>query len=410
MGQALDDVRVVDLTQYEAGTSFTQALAWLGADVIKVEAPGRGDPGRALGSEKPGLDSPYFLILNSNKRSITLDLKTEKGKEVFLEMVKRADVVAENQGPGTLERLGLGYDVLEKANPRIILGRVKGFGTYGPYSSYKCFDMIAQAAGGSYCITGFADGAPMAPGATIGDIGTGYHAALGVTAALYQRERTGKGQVVEVAMQDAVVNFSRVGMMGYYYDPDKVLRVSRGNRNGVTYSTEFDPPPNGLYECKPGGVDDYAYVFAIDSPSDMWPRLLKVVGREDLIGDERYENGEARRERLDDVNQIIEEWTRQHTKYEVMNILGEAGLIVGACLNAKDIHSDPHLLERGMIVTYKHPDRGTFTMPGSPIKLSDSSNEVTAPPLLGQHTREVLKEVLNYSDEQVNALEEDAIV
>ncbi len=410
MGQALKDVRVVDLTQYEAGTSFTQALAWLGADVIKVEAPGRGDPGRVLSTDKPGLDSPYFLILNSNKRSITLDLKREKGKEVFLEMVKRADVVAENQGPGTLERLGLGYEVLEKTNPRIILGRVKGFGTYGPYSSYKCFDMIAQAAGGSYSTTGFADGPPMAPGPTFGDIGTGYHAALGVTAALYQRERTGKGQVVEVAMQDAVVNFSRVAMMGYYHNPDEVLRVKKGNRNGVNYSTEWDPPPNGLYQCKPGGADDYAYVFALDSPSDMWPRLLKVIGREDLIGDERYENGDARREHVNEVNEIIEEWTIKCTKHDVMKILGEAGLVVGACLNAKDIHSDPHLLERGMIVTYKHPDRGTFTAPGSPIKLSDSPTEVTAPPLLGQHTREVLKEVLEYSDEQVDTLEREDIV
>ena len=401
MGQALEGIRIIDMTQWEAGTSFTQALAWLGADVIKVEAPGRGDPGRASTTDKPGLDSPYFLSLNSNKRSLALNLKSEKGKEIFFDLVRKADVVTENQGPGTLERLGLGYDVLREVNPRIILGRIKGFGTYGPYSSYKSFDMIAQATGGSFCTTGYNDGPPMSPGPSIGDIGTGYHAALGVTAALLQRERTGRGQMVEVSMQDAVVNFSRVAMTYYYHDPDRILRGD---------DIDFGSAPSGMYRCKPGGIDDYAFILVGETAKDPWPDLLKAMGREDLVGDERYATAEARNQRKEEVEGMVKKWAMQHTKHEVFRTLGDVGVVVGATFNAKDIHSDPHLLEREMIVSYEHPQRGNWTMPGSPIKLSDSLTKVTTPPLLGQHTYEVLKEVLGYSEEQVKDLEREGVV
>ena len=401
MGKALEGIRVIDLTQWEAGTSFTQALAWLGAEVIKVEAPGRGDPGRKAPQDKPGMDSPYFLILNSSKKSITLNLKSEKGKEIFFDLVRKADVVAENMAPGTLERLGLGYDVLCEVNPRIILGRVKGFGTYGPYSNYKSFDMIAQATGGSYSTNGEKDGPPFPLGTSIGDIGTGYHAALGVTAALLQRERTGKGQVVEVSMQEAVFNFSRVAMMWYYHDPDRVLR--KGNDGWGT-------APSRMYRCKPGGLDDYCYVYATESVSDSWNKLLKVIGRDDLIGDERYATGDLRFQRKEEVNKMVEDWTMQHTKYEVMNILAEKGVVTGAVLTAKDLFSDPHIRERGMIATMEHPQRGEWRMIGNPINLSDSPTEYVAAPLLGQHTKQVLGEVLGFSEEQVDALEKEGVV
>ena len=403
MGQALDGVRVLDLTQFEAGTTCTQALAWLGAEVIKVESPGKGDPGRRSSASNTGIDgvdSYYFIILNCNKKSISLNLKSEKGKEIFFDLLKQADVVAENMAPGTLERLGLAYDVLSSVNPRVILIRVKGFGTYGPYSQYKAFDQIAQATGGTYSTNGYPDGPPLPISTSFGDIGTGYHAALGVTAALYQRDRTGRGQQIEVAMQDAMVNFARVGMMGYYKNPDTNLRLAYHQTTA----------PSWVYKCDPGGHDDYAYVYAGDQPADMWDKLLTTIGRDELIGDERYSTSEARGERREEVNQIVEDWTQKYTKHEVMDILGKAGVTVGACLNAKDIHSDPHLLERGMIVTIDHPAIGEFTLPGSPIQMSDSQLTVTAAPLLGQHTSQVLGDLLGYSEKDIKALESGGVV
>ena len=400
MDQALKGVRILDLTQYEAGTTCTQALAWLGADVIKIEAPGRGDPGRGSVPRKGDIDSYYFIILNCNKRSLTLNLKSDEGKAIFFDLLKQSDVVAENMGPGTLERLGLGYDVLSGVNQRVVLARIKGFGTYGPYSHLKAFDMVAQATGGCYATNGYPDGPPLPISVSFGDIGTGYHAALGITAALYQRERTGRGQSIEVAMQDAMVNFARVGMMRYYEDPDIHIRGSyhRGKA------------PSWVYKCAPGGPDDYAFIYADEGPKGAWEIILETIGRQDLIGDERYSDSRKRWDHNDEVTEMIENWTTRHTKYEVMNILGSAGAIVGACLNPKDIHTDPHLMERGMIVDVDHPKLGKFRTLGSPIQMSDSPTTVTAAPLLGQHTSEVLNEVLGYDEAKVGELAGQGVV
>ena len=399
MDKALTGLKILDLTQFEAGPSATMMLAFMGADVIKIETPGRGDPGRTLRSEGPGLDAYYFMLLNANKKSVTLDLKSEEGRAIFMEMVKKADVVVENLAPGAVERLGVSYDDVKDVNPGIVYASVKGFGSYGPYSEYKSFDMIAQAAGGAFSVTGFEGEPPARPGPTIGDTGTGMHLAIGILGAYIQKTKTGEGQRVEVSMQDAVVNFNRVATQTHYIDGKPATRRGNSMPNAV---------PSKMYACKPGGPNDYVYIHA--ATQQMWDAILTTVGRADLIGAERFATQKDRNEHADEIYDIIESWTQTQTKYEAMDAFGKAGVPAGAVLDSLEVLNDPHLKARNMITTVNHPVRGEFTMPGSPIQMSGSPTEVEASPLLGADTDTVLSDWLGYDQAQLEQLRNQGIV
>jgi formyl-CoA transferase len=397
MNQALTGIRVVDMTNNQAGPSCGQILAWLGADVIKVEEPGRGDIARHTLKDKPDQDSLFFLSFNANKKSLTLNLKHERGKEIFRKLLKTGDVLLENYGPGVIERLGFGYPVLRELNPRLIFASIKGFGSYGPYRDFKSYEPIAQAMGGAMSVTGTPDGPPTYMWPSIGDSGTGMHCVIGILAALMQRHTTGLGQQVEISMQDAVVNILRVSLRDHQRLGRTMPRTGNQLGGGV---------PGTTYKCRPGGPNDYVFVF---TQQQMWHPLLKAMGREDLIGDARYETLEARWQRKAEVDAMVEAWTSTRTKHEVMKILGDAGVPAGACLDTGEVLTDPHLREREMIVELDHPVRGKHYTVGNPIKLSASPTKIVPAPLLGQHRQEILTE-LGYSDADIESLAKDGAV
>jgi formyl-CoA transferase len=410
MDKALSGVRILDMTHVQSGPSCTQVLAWLGAEVIKVELPGRGDITRAQLRDVPGVDSLYFTMLNCNKRSITLNIKSATGKRILDELIKRADVLAENFGPGALDREGFTWERLRELNPRIIFASIKGFGP-GPFEDCKAYETIAQAMGGSMSTTGFEDGPPTSTGAQIGDSGTGMHMAAAILAALYQRTRTGRGQRVEVAMQDSVLNLCRVklrdqqrikhGPLTEYPNRSFGDEVPRsGNASG-------GGQPGAALRCAPGGPNDYCYVI-IQPP--VWPTLARIAGRPELADDPAYASPEARIKHLDEVFRMIEQWTMRHTKHEVMQTLMEADVPCGPILSMKDLIEDRALATRGIIADVEHPQRGTFKTVGCPLVLSESPVEITSSPLLGEHTADILREVMGYDDAELDRLRAQGVI
>jgi len=398
MTQALSGIRVIDMTHNQAGPACAQILGFLGADVIKLEEPKAGDVARTNMRDKADSDSLFFLILNANKRSLTLNLKEERGKDLFRKVISQSDVLLENFGPGALDRLGLGYKALSALNPRLIYATIKGFGTYGPYSGFKSFEPIAQAMGGAMAVTGFPENPPTYVFPAIGDSGTGMHMAIGILAALQQRHATGKGQHVEVSMQDAVVNLIRVSLRDHQRFGHPPPRA--GNQLGRTV-------PGTTYPCAPGGPNDYVYIFA---QPQMWKPLLAAMGQPELANDPRFATPDARWENRAALNAIVETWTRARTKHEVMRLLGEAGVPSGACQDTGEVLADPHLRARDMIVDIDYPKRGTYQTVGCPIKLSDSPAEVTRPPLLGEHTDALLRALCGVDEGELGTLREKGVI
>src|ERR1700730_771886 len=410
MDKALSDVRILDMTHVQSGPSCTQILAWLGADVVKVEMPGRGDITRSQLRVLPGSDSLYFTMLNCNKRSITLNIKSEKGKRILVELIKRADVLTENFGPGALDREGFTWDRIREINQRIIFASIKGFGP-GPLADCKAYETIAQAMGGSMSTTGNEDGPPTSTGAQVGDTGTGMHMAAAILAGLYQRTRSGRGQRVEVAMQDSVLNLCRVKMRDQQRIKRGPLREYPNRTFGDTVPRSGNASgggqPGAALRCKPGGPNDYCYVII---QPQIWPVLARVIGRPELAADPAFSTAEARLKHLDEVFGTIEQWTMRHTKHEVMSMLMDADVPCGPILSMKDLIEDESLAQRGMIADVPHRERGVFKTVGCPIALSDSPVKIESAPLLGEHTDEVLGEILGYGTKEIERLRAEGII
>jgi formyl-CoA transferase len=410
MDKALAGIRVLDMTHVQSGPSCTQILAWLGADVVKVELPGRGDITRSQLRDLPDVDSLYFTMLNCNKRSLTLNLKSEQGKQILAELIKRSDVLVENFGPGVLDRQGFPWERIREINPRIVYASIKGFGP-GPFFECKAYETIAQAMGGAMSTTGLEDGPPTSTGAQIGDTGTGIHAVAGILAAIYQRTHSGRGQRVDVTMQDSVLNLCRVKMRDQQ-------RIKRGPLTEYPNRTFGDTvprsgnasgggQPGAALRCKPGGPNDYCYVII---QPQIWPLLARVIGRPELAGDSGFSTPEARLKHLDEVFGTIEQWTMQHTKHEVMSMLMDADVPCGPILSMKDLIEDESLAQRGMIADVPHRERGVFKTVGCPIALSDSPVEIESAPLLGEHTGEILGEILGYGTKELEQLRAEGII
>ena len=415
MAKALDGVKILDFTHVQSGPTCTQLLAWFGADVIKVERAGEGDITRGQLRDIPDVDSLYFTMLNHNKRSITIDAKNPKGKEILERLVKECDVLVENFAPGALDRMGLTWEHIQELNPKMIVASIKGFGP-GPYADCKVYENVTQCAGGSASTTGFDDGPPLVTGAQIGDSGTGLHLALGIVCALYQRKTSGRGQKVNAAMQDGVLNLCRV----------KLRDQQRLDRTGVL--EEYPQYPNGTFgeavpragnasgggqpgwilKCKGWEKDPNAYIYFI-TQAPVWKDICKVIGREEWLTDPRYSTPKGRLPHLSEIFDEIEKWTMTKTKFEAMELLNKYDIPCGPILSMKEIAEEPSLRKTGTVVEVDHPKRGKYLTVGNPIKLSDSPTEVKRSPLLGEHTDEVMKE-LGYTQAQIEELRSQRVI
>ncbi|MGI9483236.1 MAG: formyl-CoA transferase [Hyphomicrobiales bacterium] len=414
--KALEGVKILDFTHVQSGPTCTQLLAWFGADVIKVERPGVGDATRKQLEDVEGADSLYFTMLNHNKRSITLNTKNETGKQVLERLVKECDVLVENFAPGALDRMGFSWERIQELNPRMIMASVKGFGP-GPYEDCKVYENVAQCAGGAASTTGFFGNLPMVTGAQIGDSGTGLHLALGIVTALFQREKTGRGQKVLAAMQDGVLNLCRVKLRDQQRLATGPLTEYSQFGEGIPFG-ETTPragndsgggQPGRILKCKGWETDPDAYTYFITQAA-VWEKICEVIGKEEWKNDPEFATPKARLPHLNEVFDAIEQWTMTKSKFEVMDICNPLNIPVGPILSMKELAEEPSLRETGTVVKVDHPERGPYLSVGCPVKMSDSEVEVERSPLLGEHTDEILLDVLGYSADEVAEIKESGAV
>ena len=405
--KALEGIKILDFTHVQSGPTCTQLLGWFGADVIKVERPGVGDATRKQLVDVPGADSLYFTMLNHNKRSIELNSKSETGKEVLTRLIEQCDVLVENFAPGALDRMGFGWERIQEINPRLIMASIKGFGP-GKYQDCKVYENVAQCAGGSASTTGFLDGPPLVTGAQIGDSGTGLHLCLGIVTALFQREKTGRGQKVTTAMQDAVLNLARVKLRDQQRLEAGPLTEYSQFGEGIPFgdatpragNDSGGGQPGRILKCKGWETDPNAYTYFICQAA-IWGKICDVIGEPDWKTKEGYATPPERLDKLNEIFERIEQWTMTKTKFEVMDICNPHDIPVGPILSMKEISEDEGLFATGTMVKVDHPERGPYLSVGCPIKLSDSEVTVERSPLLGEHTKEILSEVLGYSGDEL---------
>jgi formyl-CoA transferase len=406
-GKALEGVKILDFTHVQSGPTCTQLLAWFGADVIKIERPGVGDITRGQLVDVKGADSLYFTMLNHNKRSITVDSKHKKGKEIIERLIRHCDVLVENFAPGALDRMGFTWEHIHKLNPRMIVASVKGFGP-GPYEDCKVCENVAQCTGGSASTTGFRDGPPLVTGAQIGDSGTGLHLALGIVSALYQRNRTGRGQKVLAAMQDGVLNLCRVKLRDQQRLKAGPLTEFSQYGEGIPFgdatpragNDSGGGQPGWILKCKGWETDPNAYIYFI-TQAPVWGPICDLIGEPTWKTDPEYATPKARLPKLKQIFARIEDWTTTKTKFEVMKLCNEVDIPVGPILSMKEIAEDQSLRKTGTVVEVDHPKRGKYLTVGNPIKMSDSISDVKRSPLLGEHTDEILTDVLGYSKKEL---------
>jgi formyl-CoA transferase len=410
--EALKGIRILDMTHVQAGPTCSQLLAWMGADVIKFEPP-QGDATRGQLRDIPGADSLYFTMLNCNKRSITVNMKSPEGKTVFVDLLKKCDIVMENFGPGVLDRLGFTWEKIHEINPRIVMGSIKGFGSTGPYADFKAYENVAQAMGGAMSTTGVPDGPPFVTGAQIGDSGTGLHLAIGLLAALNQVNRTGEGQYVEVAMMDGVMNLCRVKFRDHQ-------RLTRGNLPEFSVPTSQgmgDVPRAGndsgggqlgnAIHCKPHGPNDWIYVVVQEA---VWVGLANRIGPDlgmpDLANDARFAVIGERRKHQQAMWALITKFAANYTKREFMAILNPIDVPCGPIMSTTDLATDEHIRGREMYVELEDEKRGKWWNVGMPIKLSASPAKIERAPFLGEHNENVMKTVLGYDDARISSLKD----
>ena len=396
---ALDGIKVLDMTQFEAGPACTQVLAWLGADVVKIEPPDRGDGARFFGGDGASAYAAFFCAWNTNKRSLAVDLGRTRGRDLLLRLAPRFDVFVENYGPGVVERLGIGYETLGAINPGLIYTRIKSFGLSGPLAGFRGLDPTAQAAAGAFSVNGEADDPPTMPGPTVADSGTGLQAAMAVMAAWTQRLRTGKGQLVELSMQEAATYYMRSHFFG---------RSMNGARAAARSGNSLGLPPAGLYACKPFGRNDYIYLQPLTDGH--WDALCEVMDRAGLRTDPRFYSTRWRLQNAAALREEIGAWVGKRTKHEAMEAIAGAGVPCSACLDTADLHRDPHLAARGFIHELELPVHGRVRMLGFAPESSALCAGIRRPPLLGEHSGEVLNAELGLDGAELQALRDAGVI